>query len=34
MADTNLAQAIEAADVSSFYDTNIKFLLADKQILA
>ena len=34
MADTNLAQAIEAADVSSFYDTNIKFLLADRQILA
>ncbi len=34
MADTNLAQAIEAANVSSSYDTNIKFLLADKQILA
>ncbi len=34
MADTNLAQAIEAADVSSSYDTNVKFLLADKQILA
>lgn len=34
MADTNLAQAVEAADGASFYDTNIKFLLADKQILA
>ena len=34
MADTNLAQAVEAANVSSAYDTNIKFLLADKQILA
>ena len=34
MADTNLAQAVEAANVSSSYDTNIKFLLADKQILA
>ncbi len=34
MADTNLAQAVEAANLSSFYDTNIKFLLADKQILA
>lgn len=34
MIDTNLAQAIEATDVSSSYDTNIKFLLADKQILA
>lgn len=34
MIDTNLAQAIEAADVSSSYDANIKFLLADKQILA
>ncbi len=34
MADTNLAQAIEAANVSSSYDTNVKFLLADKQILA
>jgi hypothetical protein len=32
--DTNLAQAVEAANASSFYDTNIKFLLADKQILA
>lgn len=34
MIDTNLAQAIEAANASSTYDTNIKFLLADKQILA
>ncbi len=34
MADTNLAQAVEAANASSSYDTNIKFLLADKQILA
>ena len=34
MEDTNLAQAVEAANASSFYDTNIKFLLADKQILA
>ena len=34
MTDTNLAQAVEAANEASFYDTNIKFLLADKQILA
>ena len=34
MTDTNLAQAVEAANASSSYDTNIKFLLADKQILA
>ena len=34
MTDTNLAQAVEATDGSSSYDTNIKFLLADKQILA
>lgn len=34
MTDTNLAQAVEAADAASSYDTNIKFLLADKQILA
>ena len=34
MADTNLAQAVEAANAASSYDTNIKFLLADKQILA
>lgn len=34
MANTNLAQAIEAANGADAYDTNIKFLLADKQILA
>ena len=34
MADTNLAQAVEATHDSSAYDTNIKFLLADKQILS
>ncbi len=34
MADTNLAQAVEAAYGSNTYDTNVKFLLADKQILA
>ncbi len=35
MPETNLAQAIEAtSDTSSTYDTNIKFLLSDKQILA
>lgn len=34
MTDTNLAQALEAANDASAYDTNIKFLLADKQILA
>ncbi len=34
MADTNLAQVVEAAYGSSTYDTNVKFLLADKQILA
>ncbi|MCM1284387.1 MAG: hypothetical protein NC242_12275 [Roseburia sp.] len=35
MPDTNLAQAIEATtDTGSAYDTNIKYLLADKQILA
>ena len=34
MTDTNLAQAIEAVNESIAYDTNIKFLLADKQILA
>lgn len=33
MADTNLAQAVEAANDFSSYDTNIKLLLADKQIL-
>lgn len=34
MADTNLAQAVETAGDASSYDTNVKFLLADKQILA
>ncbi len=34
MADTNLAQAVEATNDASSYDTNVKFLLADKQILA
>ena len=34
MEDTNLAQAVEAAHDASSYDTNVKFLLADKQILA
>lgn len=34
MADTYLAQAVEAAHDSSSYDTNIKFLLAEKQILS
>lgn len=34
MTDTNLAQAVEAANSASSYDANIKFLLADKQILA
>lgn len=34
MTETYLAQAVSAADQSSSYDTNVKFLLADKQILA
>ena len=34
MADTNLAQALEAVHDSGAYDTSLKFLLADKQILA
>lgn len=34
MTDTNLAQAVEAAGDAGAYDTNVKFLLADKQILA
>lgn len=34
MTDTYLAQAIEATQGSSSYDTNVKFLLADRQILA
>lgn len=34
MTDTNLAQAVEVTNNASSYDANIKFLLADKQILA
>lgn len=34
MTETYLAQTVSAADQSSSYDTNVKFLLADKQILA
>ena len=34
MTDTHLAQALEATNDASSYDTNVKFLLADKQILA
>ncbi len=34
MTDTNLSQAVEATNDASSYDTNVKFLLADKQILA
>lgn len=33
MTETNLAQAVEAAGSASRYDTNVKYLLADKQIL-
>ena len=34
MTETYLAQAVAAAEESASYDTNAKFLLADKQILA
>lgn len=35
MVETNLAQAVEAVnDIGAAYDTNIKYLLADKQVLA
>lgn len=34
MAETNLAQAVEATSDAVSYDTNVKYLLADKQILA
>lgn len=34
MTETYLAQAVAATDEASTYDTNVKFLLADKQILA
>ena len=35
MIETNLAQAVDATNESgSAYDTNVKYLLADKQILS
>lgn len=34
MAETNLSQALEVTSDAASYDANIKFLLADKQILA
>lgn len=34
MSETYLAHAINAADAACTYDTNVKYLLADKQILA
>lgn len=35
MIETNLAQTVNAAnDAGSAYDTNVKYLLADKQILS
>lgn len=34
MAETNLAEVLEATNELGAYDTNVKFLLADKQILA
>lgn len=35
MIETNLAQTVNATnDAGSAYDTNIKYLLADKQILS
>ena len=34
MAETNIAQAVEAANCAASYDANVKFLLADKQVLA
>ncbi len=34
MAETNIAQSIAAAGKEAFYDANIKFLLADRQVLA
>ena len=35
MIATNLAQAVDATnDTGSVYDTNIKYLLSDKQILS
>lgn len=34
MAETNIAQSIAATNDAASYDANIKFLLADKQVLA
>ena len=34
MAETNLAKTLVCVDEAASYDTNIKFLLADKQVLA
>lgn len=34
MTETYLAQAVEAAGAAGAYDTNVKYLLADRQILA
>ena len=34
MADTNLAQTVEIVSDASSYDTNVKYLLADRQVLA
>ncbi len=34
MEGTNLAQAVEVAKDAASYDANVKFLLADKQVLA
>ena len=35
MIETNLAQTVNAAnDSGSAYDTNVKYLLSDKQILS
>ncbi len=34
MTETNLAQTVEATNAAAAYDTNVKFLLADKQILS
>ena len=34
MAQTYLSQAVDAANDAGTYDTNVKFLLADRQILA
>lgn len=34
MTETYLAQAVEAVGAEGAYDTNVKYLLADRQILA